>query len=147
MVGILVASHGNLSKGLLEGMNCVMGEQEKVKAFSLSIADDIDAFSLSIRAAVEDFDDGDGVLIFVDLLGGTPCNQAVKLLPSYNVRLVAGANLPMLFAAIDCRAQNLSLADTVQYCTDFGRKGIVDVSTIVDRAKKNGGALGGERKG
>jgi PTS system ascorbate-specific IIA component len=52
-------------------------------------------------------DTGDGVLVFSDIFGATPCNLASKLLVPGRIELVAGANLPMLVRALTYRDRDL----------------------------------------
>jgi PTS system ascorbate-specific IIA component len=44
-----------------------------------------------------------GVLIITDILGATPCNVAMRSMDNQRMRLVAGANLPMLMRALTYR--------------------------------------------
>lgn len=140
MIGIILASHSNLSKGVRDAMNCIMGEQDKVKALSLNVADDINKFAPLIAETVDEMDNGEGVLIFTDLLGGSPCNQSGKLLTSKNVKIVTGLNLPMLFAAIEARSQGMDLNSTAQYSIESAINGIQNLETVVTMNKnKKGG--------
>ena len=43
----------------------------------------------------------DGILVFVDMFGGTPCNSVAKILKQYpKIDVITGVNLPMLLTAI-----------------------------------------------
>ena len=59
------------------------------------------------RSLVEALDTGDGVLIFSDIYGATPCNLAAKLLVAGRVEAVAGVNLPMLVRAFTYRDKGM----------------------------------------
>jgi PTS system ascorbate-specific IIA component len=59
------------------------------------------------RALVKDLDTGEGVVVFSDIYGATPCNLASKLLVKGRVEAVAGVNLPMLVRAITYRDRDL----------------------------------------
>jgi mannose PTS system EIIA component len=56
---------------------------------------------------VAQLDTGDGVLIFSDIFGATPCNLACKLLVPGHIEGIAGVNLPMLIRALTYRTRNL----------------------------------------
>src|SRR5439155_354984 len=58
-------------------------------------------------ALVDALDTGDGVLIFSDIYGATPCNLAAKLLVAGRVEAVAGVNLPMLVRAFTYRDKGM----------------------------------------
>jgi len=50
---------------------------------------------------------GDGVLVFSDIYGATPCNLTSKLVEPGRVEAVAGVNLPMLVRAFTYRAKGM----------------------------------------
>jgi PTS system ascorbate-specific IIA component len=59
------------------------------------------------RAAVAKLDTGEGVLVFSDIFGATPCNLVGKLIQPGHVEAVAGVNLPMLVRAFTYRARGM----------------------------------------
>jgi PTS system mannose-specific IIA component len=48
-------------------------------------------------------DDGDGVVILTDILGGTPTNLSLSFLENKNVVVVTGVNMPMLLTLASYR--------------------------------------------
>ena len=56
---------------------------------------------------VKALDSGEGVLIFSDIYGATPCNLATKLLQPGRIEGVAGVNLPMLVRAFTYRSKGM----------------------------------------
>ena len=70
-------------------------------------------------------DQTDGVLIFCDLLGGTPFNQAMMLSQNYNnVEVVTGTNLPMLLETLSLRLASTTLTDLLQTALESGIAGV-----------------------
>ena len=53
-------------------------------------------------------DDGDGVLVFTDILGATPSNIASRLLRPGKIEGVSGVSLPMLIRALTYRNEPLA---------------------------------------
>src|SRR3546814_3170677 len=49
-----------------------------------------------IATAVDQVNDGSGVILLTDLFGGTPSNLAISLLKAGEIEVIAGINLPML---------------------------------------------------
>ena len=70
------------------------------EVLSVAATDDPLALLPAARELVEQLDTGDGVLIFSDIYGATPCNLAGKLLQPGRVEGIAGVNLPMLVRAL-----------------------------------------------
>lgn len=127
MVGFLLLSHGDLSKGMLSTCSCIMGIPEKTKINTLAIEDDITKFEAQINEAIDELDDGDGVLVMVDVLGGTPCNLCSVLLKDKKIELLTGLNFPMIVAAYECRMQGNDLQTIKDYCLKWAKEGVVSV--------------------
>jgi len=108
MIGILIVAHGTLGESLSAAVTHVLGSRPPQFA-NLSVAATDDPAQLLPRARqlVQSLDTGDGVLIFSDIYGATPCNLAAKLLVSGRVEAVAGVNLPMLVRAFTYRDKGL----------------------------------------
>jgi PTS system ascorbate-specific IIA component len=74
--------------------------------------------------------EGQGVLILTDLFGSTPCNIACKLMHDYRVRVVCGANLPMLIKIMNYPSADLeTLANKA---IAGGVQGIFDVNSVLN---------------
>lgn len=78
-----------------------------------------DEFGEKLREKVNALNDGDGVLIMADILGGTPCNQALQVI-NENVDLIVGMNLPTAMELLAAR-----------------EAGKVDVANLVESAKNS----------
>ncbi len=105
MVGIIIATHGEFAKGILQSANMVFGEQEKVCACTFMPNEGPDDIKAKMQKAIDSFDATDEVLFLVDLWSGTPFNQASLLLDAHKDKwaIVSGLNLPMLIEAISLR--------------------------------------------
>ena len=69
---------------------------------------------------------GQGVLVLADVFGATPCNVAQRLSDGAQVRLLAGANLPMLLRAVGYRHEPLE--SVAQKALAGGTQGIMPVA-------------------
>ena len=108
MIGILIVAHGTLGESLAGAVTHVLGTRPPQFA-SLQVAATDDPLNLlpKARALAEALDTGDGVLIFSDIYGATPCNLAAKLLVPGRVEAIAGVNLPMLVRAFTYRDKGM----------------------------------------
>ena len=61
------------------------------------------------KAAIARLDTGEGVVVFSDIYGATPCNLVGKLIAPGHVEAVAGVNLPMLVRAFTYRTKGLDM--------------------------------------
>lgn len=100
MVGIVLATHGKFSEGILQSGEMIFGVQKNVKAITLMSDEGPDDIKAKMEEAIFSFDHQDEILFLVDLWGGTPFNQANGMLEGKDKwAIVAGLNLPMLLEA------------------------------------------------
>jgi mannose PTS system EIIA component len=108
MIGIVIVAHDKLGDSLVGAVTHVLGARPpQFESLGVSATDDPLVLLPSARHLVTSLDTGDGVLIFSDIYGATPCNLAVKLLVPGRVEGVAGVNLPMLVRAFTYRAKGM----------------------------------------
>ena len=81
MIGILIIAHDTLPESLAKAVTHVLGAlPPQFETLSVSAIDDPLNLLPAARERVRALDTGDGVLIFSDIYGATPCNLAGKLL-------------------------------------------------------------------
>ncbi len=131
MVGFVVASHGRLAEELLSTARQIVGELPHAMAVSIEPGTPGESIRARVRAAVKAVDEGQGVLVFADLLGGTPCNQSLSLCANGALEVVTGVNLPLLIKANALRAQGSTLAALAADVVAYGQKSICCASALV----------------
>ena len=103
MVGLLVVTHGRFSRELIKSIELIIGHQKTVEALTLEEGDDVNKLREEVEKKTEELDQGEGVLVLVDLLGGSPWNVSSICTKKEAVECVAGLNMPMLLEAIESR--------------------------------------------
>lgn len=126
MVGIVLASHGDLAAGIRQTGSMVFGDQENVAVVSLKPSMGPADFRAELEKAVAGFEDQEQVLFLVDLWGGTPFNQISAYLKGHDTwALVTGLNLPMLVEAYSARFDASQTAhDIAKHIVGEARKGV-----------------------
>lgn len=126
MVGIILASHGDFAKGILQSGSMIFGEQENVKAVTLMPSEGPDDIKAKMKDAIASFDNQDEVLFLVDLWGGTPFNQANSLFEEHKDKwaIVAGMNLPMVIEAYAARLSMESAQEIAASIIESSREGV-----------------------
>jgi mannose PTS system EIIA component len=110
MIGILIIAHDTLPDSLVKAVTHVLGARPpQFETLSVSASDDPFHLLPTARDVVAKLDTGDGVIVFSDIYGATPCNLASKLLAPGHVEVVAGVNLPMLVRAFTYRAKGMDM--------------------------------------
>lgn len=108
MIGVLIIGHDTLPESLAAAVTHVLGARPaQFEVLPVDCADDPLDVLPRARAVVAKLDTGDGVLVFSDIYGATPCNLVGKLVEPGRVEAVAGVNLPMLVRAFTYRGKDL----------------------------------------
>jgi len=123
MVGILVVSHGRLAEALISSVQFLVGNLQRVKGISIWPRDRKEEVKDRIQKGVEEVDDGDGVVILTDVLGGTPTNLSLSILEDEKVEVVTGVNLPMLLT-LSSYQKGKSLEEISRLAKKSGRRSI-----------------------
>ena len=102
MIGIVIASHGPMADAILETSKWFFSDQEQFTSIGLQPGQDLEEFDSLLQEKIAEVDSGDGVLVFVDLLFGTPCNRTALMLND-NVEVIAGVNLGVILEVLGGR--------------------------------------------
>ena len=126
MIGILLVAHDAVPESLVKAVTHVLGTRPP-QFETLSVASSDDPYDLlpAAREQLAQLDTGDGVLIFCDIYGATPCNLAAKLLAPPRVEIIAGVNLPMLVRAFTYRSRGMDTLITK--AISGGRDGVLRI--------------------
>jgi PTS system mannose-specific IIA component len=128
MIGIVLATHGELGRALIGAMEMIVGSQPLVAALSLQIADRLEDATSRLQEALAGADEGDGVMVLTDMLGGTPSNLCLALIGGVRpVEVVSGVSLPMLLKAVQARHE-FDLRETAAHVKKVGRGAIIVAS-------------------
>ncbi len=103
MTGLVIITHGELGRHLLQVAEFIVGPMEGVRAVGVEDPNEGERITRELKHAVEEVDEGQGVVIFTDMFGGTPNNLSLPLMDGRRVEVVTGVNLPMLIAAANAR--------------------------------------------
>ncbi len=68
MIGVLVATHGEMAKGLFDAIDMICGTQEKFSIVSLKRGQDAESFGEELGEKINELNSGEGVVVLVDLL-------------------------------------------------------------------------------
>ena len=104
---ILIVTHGELAAGFKDAAEVIFGEVKGIATIGLHSGESVEAFGEKIYETLAGYDENESVLIFADLLSASPYNQSVLSVNKLdakraeNVRLIAGASLPMVLEVIN----------------------------------------------
>jgi PTS system mannose-specific IIA component len=123
MIGILIISHCNIGKEILNAAELIMGRIEAAVAISITQTTESAELLRLIAKKIQLLDQGEGVMVLTDMFGGTPSNLSLSFLEKDSIEVLTGVNLPMLVAIVQER-DNLSLAKLGEKAQDAGKRSI-----------------------
>jgi PTS system mannose-specific IIA component len=131
VIGVLILSHYQLADELVAALQHIVGELPHVRAIGLAPAratpEDMRA---QIDKAIREVDFGQGVLVLVDMFGGTPSNLSLAFLEEGRVEVVTGVNLPML-VKVARQKPDTTIHELAETARDYGRRNISVASDLL----------------
>jgi len=132
MVNIIILTHGEFGARLLECAENIVGVQkEGVRNISVRPQNSLESIKSELEQAVREMHSDDGLILLVDMPGGTPMNVAfpiVKDLPRCSV--ICGVNVNMLISAFTAR-KNLGFDKLSAKIVEDGRRAICEVKSLL----------------
>ena len=123
MIGLLVTGHANFGSEITSSVNLIAGEQEAYKYVDFLPTYSTEDLTVEITKALDELKDCEGIIIFTDLMGGTPFNVSAQLGHGKdNIRIVAGTNLPMLVEIVMSRKFMDDLDGLVESVLETGKE-------------------------
>ena len=134
MIGVVIASHGKLAEELIRTAEGVVGPLQNVAGVAVA-ATEPDSRG-RIAEAIAKVDQGEGVLLLTDLLGGSPTQLCLSFLAERKVEVVTGVNLPMVLKAISIRQDALPMDEMAAQLAESARKSIGHASLELRKAMR-----------
>ncbi|EHK2442736.1 PTS sugar transporter subunit IIA [Clostridium perfringens] len=133
MIGVLVATHGEMANGIFDAIDMICGTQENFNIVSLKRGQDAESFGEELGERINELNSGDGVIVLVDLLGATPMNQsALNLYKSDKVEVITGVNLPMVVTATMERDCFSDIKELVEKIKNDGKDSVCSVRELLN---------------
>ncbi len=138
---MVIVAHEKIGEAMLGAVEHILGPQALTAALSIGadadIQSDLSEGQDRLHALIERCDTGDGVLLFADMFGGTPCNLALSCIQEGKVEVASGFNLPMLIKAATLRRTITDLRLLAQQARDAGRYHMHLASELMEKRQPN----------
>jgi PTS system mannose-specific IIA component len=120
LIGVVIVAHGGLAKEYLAAIEHVVGKQDGIKAIAIAAECDRAKKQAEICDAADDVDAGDGVIVVVDMFGGSPANLSRLSCAKTERKILYGANLPMLIKL--AKSRKFSVDNAIEASMAAGKK-------------------------
>lgn len=128
MIGLILASHGEMAEAALRSAEMLIGEQEKVEVIGFFPGESTEMLLERFDRALCRLEDCDELLAMVDLQGGSPCNAATVMKMQHpKLHVIAGFNLPLILQFFEWRSMGLSLAEQESQLPEIGRISLTEI--------------------
>lgn len=131
MIGVVVITHGELAKELVQTAEGIVGSLERVCWVTVKEKHKVEEIRIAIEKAIKKVDTGYGVLLLTDMFGGTPSNLSLTFLEKGRIEVLTGVNLPILLKLATYR-KDKDLRDVARYLKDYGRESITIASEVLE---------------
>jgi PTS system mannose-specific IIA component len=131
MIGLLIVTHSDLGKELLNAAEFIVGRLDAAEAVSITQTADSEQIRKMIEEKISVLDKGGGVLILTDMFGGTPSNISLSFLKQDMVEVLTGVNLPMVIAISQARA-DMNLSKLAEMAQEAGKTSISLASKLLE---------------
>lgn len=122
-VGVLIITHEGIATAILDTAVNIFGKSPlRVEVLPAARDCDTDALRGRVVEKVDKLDDGDGVLVLLDIYGSTPSNVACSVVDQDRVKVISGLNLPMLVRIFNYPA--LPLPELAKKAVSGGKDGV-----------------------
>ncbi len=122
-VGVLIITHEGIASTILETAVNILGRCPlSVEVLPAARDCDTDALRKRVKKKVDDLDQGDGVLVLLDIYGSTPSNVVCSVVDQNRVRVISGLNLPMLVRIFNY--PSLALPELADKAVSGGKDGV-----------------------
>lgn len=101
---IILISHGTMAKGVFEALKMIIGNVEDVEYACLTEDIDTEKFKKKVELLLDKYQNKKQLLIFADLLGGSPYTSTLEVLQKYELLdksiIVTGMNLILILGIV-----------------------------------------------
>lgn len=129
---MILASHGELSKGMLNSVQMIIGENtQQIETFSLYPGESAQDYAKQLIEEAGNHPDTEYIVI-TDIVGGSIHTALLQSAKLENIKLFSGMNMSLVLEIVlsnkECEIDN----DRIQNILDSGKEAIVYIETICD---------------
>jgi PTS system ascorbate-specific IIA component len=131
MAGLFIIAHAPLASALkLAASHCFPEAAQAMQVLDVPAhlpPDEIEAQAKLLLAAAIESDARGEALVLTDVFGATPCNTVQRLADGVHVKVITGANVPMLWRALNYASEPLDTLIT--RAVAGGTQGVMQIAT------------------
>jgi len=131
LIEIIIVSHGQYAKVMLESAQLIAGEQDHICTFGLELGESVDQLRDEISNTIEKVQKNGEVLILTDMFSGSPFNVVVSLMQYHSFYHITGINLPILLEILLSRDTS-SAEELCEEILEKAKDTVIDVNKYLE---------------
>lgn len=136
MVKILIVTHGPLAQAFKESSAMFFGDTcDEMETIGLFPQDSPEQLKDKITDKITAMDQGEGVMVFVDIFAGSPFNMTAlaidELKENHHIQCFTGVNMPFLMEAL-ANKDMMKLDEMTTHLTGLSKDTIVNLRESLD---------------
>lgn len=135
ITNIIIAGHGTWPTAILRSIEMIGGDTENIECVEIGDIGGLDVISGMLEDKIQKLEGGDGILILLDLAGGSPFHAASRLYGRPDIEALAGVNVAMALE-IAVHRREMSPKDLVGLGLEVGKLSMMDVFDTVEKQLK-----------
>ncbi|MGI6109251.1 MAG: PTS sugar transporter subunit IIA [Eubacteriaceae bacterium] len=127
MIGFVLTGHGTFAEGLMGSLEMIAGPQEEFIVLPFKENEDLEGFEENMRKSVQEMKKTcDEIIIFSDLMGGSPFRTAMLVSQEIpGVEVISGTNMPILIESLGIRYTDPTAEELIEKALEAGKDGLV----------------------
>ncbi len=134
---VIAVSHGSFSKGLVESVQMLVGEQENLTAYGLYPENTVESLTEELERELKAAPEGEEILFLTDLFHGSPFNAVVSLMRDYKFHHITGVNLPLAITILLERDSAASAEELCRKIESFAAETVLYVNKLFEEEKED----------
>ncbi len=135
MVAIIICMHGTLGVEFLNTIKLIIGNQNNIIALNFLSKENINDLLKKYKKSIKKLNINKGIIFFVDILGGSPFNAAIKLMSNKKKikwDIIYGTNMPMLLEILILRENKKNIIKLIKNALIIGKNNINNINIKIN---------------
>lgn len=136
MFKVILVTHGTLSLSFISTAELIVGKLDNVECYSVLPNTDLSEIKNLIFQSISwSNEHSEKVLVFTDLMFGTPFNIMLELLENCTFGHITGVNLPVILEVMVARSTQ-TYEEILQTAKKIGESSIINFNDYMERIKE-----------
>lgn len=132
MIGVIIISHNDVAREMIKCCQTIVGRLECLETISFYSDEHLIDLEEKFDDALAKLEGCTGILVLIDMFGGSPSNIAIKKLADYpDMEILSGFNIPMILELIS-RESITNIIQLKEKLLNRSKAGIIDIKELMN---------------